>query len=310
MGCSTSCLDSRPLKKIHQDISQGQIHVETDLIPLQKETNMQKQIILGLETQLALQKKEIDTLRINKSTLLESVHSVKQKLAASETLLEHTSQKLTASETLLEQTIEKLTASEILLEQTSQKLTASETLLEHTSEKLTASETLLSQQKLETKLDWSALTFDNSVEYSLEHQTFDARVVDIYDGDTITLVIGIPQPYRFNIRLSDIDTCEMKSHEPGAKQLAMAARNRLCELITDVNPKELKRKEVRKILNDRVFMVEIRCGKFDKYGRLLGWIHKHNQCLNQVLLQEKYAYPYQGQTKLTEAEQIQSLMEC
>jgi len=156
-------------------------------------------------------------------------------------------------------------------------------------------------------------TFEKSVEFSLKNQYIPARVVDIYDGDTITCVLNIfNQYFRFHIRLSEIDTCEMKSKEVTNKKLAYEARNRLFNLITSkyITENE-KRKEVRKILNESVYMIHLLCDDFDKYGRLLGWVFPYKtfqydtkKSFNHQLINENLAYFYKGDTKLTEEEQI------
>jgi len=156
-------------------------------------------------------------------------------------------------------------------------------------------------------------TFEKSVDFSLKNQYIPARVVDIYDGDTITCVLNIfNQYFRFHIRLSEIDTCEMKSKEVTNKKLAYEARNRLFNLITSKHITENdKRKEVRKILNEEVYMIHLLCDDFDKYGRLLGWVFPYKtfqydtkKSFNHQLINENLAYFYKGDTKLTEEEQI------
>jgi endonuclease YncB( thermonuclease family) len=62
------------------------------------------------------------------------------------------------------------------------------------------------------------------------------------------------------------------------------------------------------------YLVNILCGPLDKYGRLLGWIFDVSYMLcqksnsyNHILIREKLAYEYDGNTKLTETEQIELL---
>ena len=171
--------------------------------------------------------------------------------------------------------------------------------------------------KKDELLNFDSYTFDETNDFSLKDQFLSARVVDIYDGDTITCVIPIfTNFYKFHIRLYDIDTCEMKSKEEENKKLAYKARNRMVEMITNkiVFNKD-KRKEIRSLLNQHTYMVKIKCGDFDKYGRLLAWIFPYNSDLNikvedsfnHLLVKEKLAYFYKGDTKLTEKDQINLL---
>ena len=151
-------------------------------------------------------------------------------------------------------------------------------------------------------------TFELTPEFSLKDQELVARVVDIYDGDTITVVLNIFNKFfKFTTRLSGIDTCEMKSKENANKELAYKARNRLVQLITSTIPGiEIPRSEIRRILNNKVYLIKIKCGQFDKYGRLLGEIYVKNESLslNQILINEKLAYSYDGKTKYTEEVQV------
>jgi endonuclease YncB( thermonuclease family) len=163
---------------------------------------------------------------------------------------------------------------------------------------------------------------DNTELFSLKNQTFLARVVDIYDGDTITCIINIfNNYYKFKVRLAGIDTPEKTSHDPTIKNSSLKARFRLFQLIANSNNidinnidqhinQTIQQKDLRNILNSNLFFVNILCDNFDKYGRLLGWIYNHNsqvynsvQTFNQKLIDENLAYEYLGKTKLTEDQQ-------
>lgn len=147
--------------------------------------------------------------------------------------------------------------------------------------------------------------------FSLQGLNTWARVVGIHDADTITCVLNIHgienKFYKFNIRLSGIDSPEITSKNKELQNLAIKARNRLFHLITSYNNYEKSdSKEIEKQLNDQVFLIYIKCSKFDKYGRVLADIYKNefDDCtFNTILLQEKLVYPYTGKTKLNEDEQ-------
>lgn len=163
-------------------------------------------------------------------------------------------------------------------------------------------------------LSLTSSTFNNTPEFSLNGKTFTAKVIDIYDGDTITVAIVVfDSIYKFNIRLSDIDTCEMKSSSPINKELALKARARLFQLITNKKLNlDAKRENIRKVLNESNYLIFIHCHEFDKYGRLLAHLYKQKssdvrESYNHILVREKLAYMYQGKTKLTEEEQVQLL---
>ncbi len=151
-------------------------------------------------------------------------------------------------------------------------------------------------------------------EFSLNDVKTYARVVSCYDGDSVGLVIPVFNTfYKFRIRVMGIDTCEMKSKNKGNKDLAVKARNRLLELITKqridssvVNTK----KHIDDILNKDVFLVYVHCLEFEKFGRVLAHVYEDESCTKNfadVLVEEKLAYRYMGDTKLTEEQQVSLL---
>jgi endonuclease YncB( thermonuclease family) len=118
------------------------------------------------------------------------------------------------------------------------------------------------------------------------------RVIKVYDGDTITIAAKLPYPesplYRWSVRLSRIDTPEMKSKAPQLKEIAVAARDRLAARILQTD-------------------VQLRNVGTEKYGRVLADVYVGDECLNDWLLSERLAYAYCGQKKLTEEEQLRVL---
>jgi endonuclease YncB( thermonuclease family) len=113
------------------------------------------------------------------------------------------------------------------------------------------------------------------------------QVIKVYDGDTITIAAKLPYKssplYRFQVRLIDIDTPEMKGKTQEEKEAAHRAKKALEELV----------------LHKPVYLKD--CGH-EKYGRLLanvyvdvpyqGRIH-----INRWMLDQGYAVPYNGGTK-------------
>ena len=83
-----------------------------------------------------------------------------------------------------------------------------------------------------TKLNLSDYNINNTNDFSLNELFIETRIVSIYDGDTCTCIIPIDKKiYKFNVRLAEIDTCEIRSKNENNKQLALEARKRLCNLI-------------------------------------------------------------------------------
>ena len=115
--------------------------------------------------------------------------------------------------------------------------------------------------------------------FSLKDLKTQAKVVSVYDGDTITLVFEFAnQYYKWNCRLDGIDTPEMKSKNNEEKALAIKARDYLREQILGK-------------------IVDIECGDFDKYGRLLIKLIYENQCMNELMISQGHAKAYFGGTK-------------
>mmetsp|Transcript_14840 Transcript_14840/g.36989 ORF Transcript_14840/g.36989 Transcript_14840/m.36989 type:complete len:323 (-) Transcript_14840:316-1284(-) len=113
------------------------------------------------------------------------------------------------------------------------------------------------------------------------------RVVDVYDGDTITVVAktsACNPPQLFKVRLARIDTPEMKGKGVGAKEkaLAVAARDAVRELI----------------LGKIVLLEDV---GLEKYGRLLAEVvlpgAGRGLNVNDWLLQKGHAKLYDGGTK-------------
>jgi endonuclease YncB( thermonuclease family) len=133
-----------------------------------------------------------------------------------------------------------------------------------------------------------------------------AKVVKVYDGDTITIATYLDDlksqqsPYKFSLRLYGIDTPELRSSSDIEKKAGYFVKQKLEERILG--------KIVKVKLHD----------KYDKYGRLLGYIYDIHEgqeniqretketeeteepesiSINQWLIDNKYAYPYDGTTK-------------
>ena len=148
---------------------------------------------------------------------------------------------------------------------------------------------------------------------SLANTSTWGRVVDIVDGDTLHIVMPfLGQLFKFVVRLAGIDTCEMKSKIPENRALAVQARNRLVELCLPTNsaPSSPTRKDIQQILAAHAALVYVKCLDTDKYGRTLAYLLSEptvSSTFNDILLHEKLAYPYEGETKLTEAQQMNAL---
>ena len=108
------------------------------------------------------------------------------------------------------------------------------------------------------------------------------EVINVYDGDTITIVSKLPYDasplYRFSVRLAGIDCAEIKGKTDRERELAQEAKCALQKLI----------------LNKIVALKNV---KTEKYGRVLADVYLGDLHLNQWLLDNKYAVQYSGGAK-------------
>jgi endonuclease YncB( thermonuclease family) len=136
------------------------------------------------------------------------------------------------------------------------------------------------------------------------------RLVDIIDGDSLTIILPIHDNYfKFNVRLNGIDTSELHSDNTELQHYAQNAKNELVKLI--IKTDNITKHEVREILHDKLIIVWVECLEFDKYGRLLANVYcfnddtnKYDISLSQYLLDNKFAYTYNGGKKKSESDQL------
>lgn len=110
---------------------------------------------------------------------------------------------------------------------------------------------------------------------------YEAEVVDVYDGDTITAIVdlGMSIKRKCKCRLKGIDTPEKYGKRPGEREAAKKATERVKELL----------------LNKKAILQSTT--KPDKYGRLLVNVWVGDTHINQLLLDEGLALPYDGGKK-------------
>ena len=125
----------------------------------------------------------------------------------------------------------------------------------------------------------SDLNWDDAELFGFEGEVKRAKVVSVYDGDSVKVTFPVKgKMYKWNCRISGIDTPELRTKDPEEKIRAFVIRDALRV----------------KILNK---VVVITCGKFDKYGRLLVDISTDGVSITEWLLSKGYGYAYNGGTK-------------
>ena len=93
--------------------------------------------------------------------------------------------------------------------------------------------------------------------------------------------------YRFNCRIEGVDTPELRTRNKKEKAMGIKVRD-----------------ELRKKILDK--MVQVKCGEFDKYGRLLVDIIIDNTSITKWLIENKFAFSYDGGTKKSWAEYLEN----
>ena len=109
-------------------------------------------------------------------------------------------------------------------------------------------------------MDWEKYNNKTPI-FTLERSFVQGKIVDVYDGDTVKIVLNLPinsQYFRWNCRLSGINTPEIRTKNIKEKEFGLLVRDKLKERIEN------------KILL-------IKCGEFDKYGRLLVEIYENQE---------------------------------
>ena len=126
--------------------------------------------------------------------------------------------------------------------------------------------------------------------FSLQGLTKICKVVDIYDGDTCRVVFNHNGCInKWNIRMNGYDSPEMRpsrnlENRDEIKKKALESKNFLKSLVAN-SPEQL---------------VYLKCGGFDKYGRLLGELYVNlddEKSVNQQMIDNNYGYVYHGGTK-------------
>jgi endonuclease YncB( thermonuclease family) len=110
-----------------------------------------------------------------------------------------------------------------------------------------------------------------------------AKVIKVYDGDTITVAAKLPfnesAIYRFSVRLRSIDSPEIKGESEKECQLAIVARDALHHFIFGK-------------------IIELRHHGKEKYGRLLADIYYKDVHINKWMVDKGYAVKYDGGRKV------------
>ena len=127
---------------------------------------------------------------------------------------------------------------------------------------------------------------NNNIEIYKLKGKYKCKVVDVYDGDTVTIVIfNRFQFEKYKLRMYGYDSPELKPK--------LNKKNRDIEID---NAKKAKQFLSDLVLNKILIFESF---GFDKYGRLLGKLFTYKNIeINQLMIDNKFGYPYYGGTKI------------
>ena len=126
------------------------------------------------------------------------------------------------------------------------------------------------------------------------------KIKKVVDGDTIDVVIdlGFDLTKTERVRIAGVDTPEKRTRDLEEKALGLDATNWLKEKLTETIKGE----------DELTIRTELK-GGVGKYGRLLGWLYVGEDVvsLNQQMIQEGYAWAYDGGKKQKNFEELRNI---
>ena len=132
---------------------------------------------------------------------------------------------------------------------------------------------------------------------------YNFRVVEInrvVDGDTIdvTIDLGFDLFKKERVRVAGVDTPEKRTRDLEEKELGIHATNWIKEKLDGAISGD----------DDLVIRTEL-VGGMGKYGRLLGWLYIGDSqlSLNEIMIEEGYAWEYDGGTKQKNFEELREI---
>jgi micrococcal nuclease len=132
---------------------------------------------------------------------------------------------------------------------------------------------------------------------------YNFRVVEInrvVDGDTIdvTIDLGFDLFKKERVRVAGVDTPEKRTRDLEEKELGKDATYWMEKHLEDAVAGE----------EDLIIRTEL-VGGMGKYGRLLGWLYVGDQelSLNELMIEQGYAWPYDGGTKQKNFEELREI---
>ena len=132
---------------------------------------------------------------------------------------------------------------------------------------------------------------------------YNFRVVSVdkvLDGDTIdvTIDLGFDLYKKERVRIAGVDTPEKRTRDLEEKALGIDATNWMKEHLEETINGD----------DELIIRTELK-GGVGKYGRLLGWLYVGDDVvsLNEQMIEEGYAWAYDGGTKQKNFEELREI---
>ena len=126
------------------------------------------------------------------------------------------------------------------------------------------------------------------------------KINRVVDGDTIDVTsdLGFDLFKKERVRVAGVDTPEKRTRDLEEKELGIDATNWLKKHLEEAISGE----------EDLVIRTEL-VGGVGKYGRLLGWLYIADSqlSLNEMMIEEGYAWAYDGGTKQKNFEELREI---
>ena len=127
------------------------------------------------------------------------------------------------------------------------------------------------------------------------------KIVKVLDGDTIDVLIdlGFDLFKKERVRIAGVDTPEKRTRDREEKALGIDATNWLKKKLEETIAGDGDELTIRTEL----------VGGTGKYGRLLGWLYINEDAvsLNEQMIEEGYAWAYDGGTKQKNFESLREI---
>ncbi len=144
-------------------------------------------------------------------------------------------------------------------------------------------------KKEEIQVDLKSVNEKEVKYFSFAGRRLIVKPCNIYDGDTFSILFEWKgEVIKYRCRCVGYDTPEMKPslkdpNREKEKQKALLAKMRFEELLA----------------KGKDGLVEVECGEFDKYGRILVTVYNgvDQESLNDIMMKEGHGLPYDGGKK-------------